>query len=31
MKLVGGDSGRHEHEELVEEMLLRSSQGIVCE
>lgn len=31
MKLVGGDSGRHEREELVEEVLLSPSERIVVD
>ena len=31
MKLVGGDSGRHEHEELVEDVLLAPSERVVVD
>ncbi len=31
MKLVGGDSGHHEHEELVEDVLLAPSERIVVD
>jgi FtsP/CotA-like multicopper oxidase with cupredoxin domain len=31
MKLVGGDSGRHEHEEFVEDVLLAPSERVVVD
>ena len=31
MKLVGGDSGHYEHEELVEEVLLAPSERVVVD
>ncbi len=31
MKLVGGDSGRYEHEELIEEVLLAPSERVVVD
>ena len=31
MKLVGGDSGRHEHEEFVDEVLLAPSERVVVD
>ena len=31
MKLVGGDSGRYEHEEIVEEALVAPSERVVVD